>query len=601
MASSIPTTLPGNLHPLDHPNSTTYFGSSNSSFACLFSHQARRRGRPNVPARPMVTTCSAGEDDLLRSLHRLERRDVVLGGLAGLGLNGAASALANPIAPPDLSKCHLATAVDDSETSSKEVECCPPFSDSPVEFAVPSFSQLRLRRAAHLVDPDYISKFELAVKLMKDLPGDDPRNFYQQANVHCAYCNDAYDQVGVADSHENQLHIQVHACWLFLPWHRMYLYFYERILGKLIGDENFAIPFWNWDHPEGMQMPALYTKVKSPLYNPNRNPKHLPPTTLLLDYSGTDPDDADDPKHIRDNLALMHRQMITNAKTPEQFMGARFASGDTPNPGAGSLETSPHNNIHSWSGDPANAFSEDMGNFYSAGRDIMFYGLHANVDRMWDVWTKTLGNKDFTEDDYLNAAFFFYDEEKRLVKVKVSDVVDSEKMGYTYETRELPWRYTRPTRKIFKTADQIKELAAKTTGEFPLVLTSTVSTVVKRPKKARSDKERAAEEEVLVIQDIELASSNFAKFDVFVNAPDTTGLTPSAIEFAGSFSNVPHKKEEGAKGIKPIGTNLRLGLSELLQEIDAEGDETIVVTLVPRKGGEKIKVGSVAIEYITIR
>ena len=30
---------------------------------------------------------------------------------------------------------------------------------------------------------------------------------------------------------------------------RFYLYFHERILGKLIGDDTFALPFWNWTRP----------------------------------------------------------------------------------------------------------------------------------------------------------------------------------------------------------------------------------------------------------------------------------------------------------------------------------------------------------------
>lgn len=64
------------------------------------------------------------------------------------------------------------------------------------------------------------------------------------------YLLGAYHQKGFPD-----VELQVHSSWLFFPFHRWYLYFFERILGKLIDDESFAIPFWNWDAPEGMKMP----------------------------------------------------------------------------------------------------------------------------------------------------------------------------------------------------------------------------------------------------------------------------------------------------------------------------------------------------------
>ena len=77
----------------------------------------------------------------------------------------------------------------------------------------------------------------------------------------------------------------MHFSWLFFPFHRAYLYFFERIAGKLLGDPGFAVPFWSWDVPEGMRMPLQFANASSPLYDQMRNPWHAPPKLVDLDYA----------------------------------------------------------------------------------------------------------------------------------------------------------------------------------------------------------------------------------------------------------------------------------------------------------------------------
>ncbi|PQQ07196.1 polyphenol oxidase chloroplastic-like [Prunus yedoensis var. nudiflora] len=220
-------------------------------------------------------------------------------------------ALANPISPPDLTQCGPA----DLPTGALPTNCCPPSSPKIIDFKLPSPSSLRVRPAAQTVDQAYIEKYSKAIALMKALPDDDPRNFTQQANVHCAYCDGAYDQVGFPD-----LELQIHNCWLFFPFHRYYLYFYERILAKLINDPTFTLPFWNWDAPAGMQLPALYANPDSPLYDELRAATHQPPALLDLEFNGTD-EKVNREAQVNSNLKIMYRQMVSNAKKPLLFFG----------------------------------------------------------------------------------------------------------------------------------------------------------------------------------------------------------------------------------------------------------------------------------------
>ncbi|RLM65182.1 polyphenol oxidase II [Panicum miliaceum] len=125
---------------------------------------------------------------------------------------------------------------------------------------------------------------------------------------------------------------------------------------------------------------------------------------------------------------------------------------------------------------------------------------------------------------------------------------------------------------------------------------SAAATSVARPKVSRSQKEKANEEEVLVVGRIEVADHlRYVKFDVSRCA---AGDGPAAAECAGSLVLTPHviqRKEEGESSVK---TAVKFGITDLLDEIGADGDKTIVVSLVPRCAGDVVTVGGVSVAYV---
>ncbi|KAG6478564.1 hypothetical protein ZIOFF_062007 [Zingiber officinale] len=157
------------------------------------------------------------------------------------------------------------------------------------------------------------------------------------ANVHCAYCHSAYEQIGFPD-----LEIQVHNSWLFLPWHRFYLYFYERILGKLIDNETFTLPFWNWGARalEGIQMPSIYIKKSSSLYDKLRIAWHHPSALVDLDFNRDDPGLPYE-QQVDRNLKIMYHQVISRGKMSFLFMGSPYCAGDKTTDDDRSLEKVP--------------------------------------------------------------------------------------------------------------------------------------------------------------------------------------------------------------------------------------------------------------------
>ncbi|EYU26236.1 hypothetical protein ABFS82_08G199400 [Erythranthe guttata] len=539
-------------------------------------------------------TCKATNNDKnTEPTQKLDRRNLLLGigGVYGgaahlLSADNPPAAFAAPITSPDISKCTTGTNLNTQKPL--DINCCPPQSAEIIDYQLPPVTQMRYRPAAHLAGKEYYAKFEKAVALMKALPADDPRSFMQQANVHCAYCNLTYPQTG-----DPKLKLQIHNCWHFFPWHRWYLYFYERILGNLIGDPTFGLPFWNWDNPAGMVMPERFAVQDSPLFNPRRNQTHLPPTPTDLAYSAKSP--TNPKKIIPNNLTIMYGEMVRNVKKLEDFYGAKYVVGTKPDPGPGSVERGSHTAMHAWVGENT-ASGEDMGNFYSTGRDPLFYSHHTNVDRLWTIWRNQRSGpkqpKDFPDSDWLNADYLFYDENARLVRVKNSDTLENEKMGYVYQEVDLPWLKNRPAARVTKSKVAATTAAPPPETVFPVKLDKVVKVLVSRPKKSRSKKEKESEEELLVIEGIEVDTAKFVKFDVFVNDEDDEAADElDKAEYAGSYSQVPHRNSTTVK------TRIRLGLTELLEDLDVEGDDKILVTLVPKAGGEDITIGGINIIY----
>ncbi|CAK9144949.1 unnamed protein product [Ilex paraguariensis] len=585
-----------------------FFFNTPSTFSlspCQFFPKTPRFLSHEKPKRRTVVSCKAIGGDQNPTTNpqngetspgKFDRRNVLLG-LGGLysasNLVIPPLTFANPVSVPDLSSCSDASL----PAGVTPTNCCPPSATKVIDFELPSSPVMRTRPAAHLVDKEYIAKYSKAIELMKALPEDDPRNFMQQANVHCAYCDSAYEQEGFPEEK-----VDVHFSWIFFPFHRFYLYFFEKILGKLINDPTFALPFWNYDSPDGMTIPTMFTDTNSSLYDPLRDALHQPPTIMDLNYFGPSTETTqNDQQQISYNLTTMYKQMVSCSKNAELFFGQAYRAGDDQPNGAGAIENIPHTPVHIWTGDRNQPNGENMGRFYSAGRDPIFYCHHANVDRLWNIW-KTLGGKrrDPTDKDWLNASFVFYNENAQLVRVKIKDSVDTTKLGYTYQDVPIQWQKAKPTPRNTKVAGKLSKAGVAIAPEippasevFPTVLDRVVKAMVKRPKKKRSKKDKEEEEEVLVVDGIELEKDVYSKFDVFINDDEESECSPDKTEFAGSFAHIPMKLAPGKKR----NLSLRFGITELLEDLGVEDDDSLLVTLLPKAATGLVTIGGVKIEF----
>jgi hypothetical protein len=119
----------------------------------------------------------------------------------------------------------------------------------------------------------YTLGYARAIGTMRERQPDDPTSWSYQAALHGTY------QVP-ADPLWNGCQ---HGSWFFLPWHRMYIWYFEQIVRSAVaesgGPDDWALPYWNYtDGPAGSAVlpPAFRVETlpdggPNPLFVPDGN------------------------------------------------------------------------------------------------------------------------------------------------------------------------------------------------------------------------------------------------------------------------------------------------------------------------------------------
>lgn len=175
-----------------------------------------------------------------------------------------------------------------------------------------------------------------------------------------------------------------HHCWFFLPWHRAYLHFFEKILMKIIvtelkGPTDWALPYWNYT---GGTMPAAFIRPTIPDVTkpPNTKKNHL----HVDERFGPANAGAVFLTTANTNLNCL-RAPIFSDDVVASFGGARLDHHSFQGGGReGTLEVAPHDQVHGAIG-RSGGF---MNGFSTAPLDPIFWLHHCNIDRLWEVWVQ---------------------------------------------------------------------------------------------------------------------------------------------------------------------------------------------------------------------
>lgn len=140
----------------------------------------------------------------------------------------------------------------------------------------------------------------------------------------------------------------------FLPWHRLYLHYFERTLRKASQNSELQLPYWKYDDSltqQGILLPEIFRMSGKSTYDAYRTSNLNKGRNFIL------------PEAISAREAMNFDNFYSFSKM---------------------LEGQPHGAMHCAVGMNCNA--PHMGQVPAAGNDPIFYLHHRNIDRIWQAW-----------------------------------------------------------------------------------------------------------------------------------------------------------------------------------------------------------------------
>jgi len=203
-----------------------------------------------------------------------------------------------------------------------------------------------------------------------------------------------------------------HNSWRFMAWHRFQLYYFERIVARVSGKPDFAMPYWDWnsDRP-----PAAFFDRRSPLFDESRT---INAYSRLSRYLGFEWGDG------------RHASSDFWGRTDNDF-GDFFGSlNPTGAPGqgyAGSAEQYGHNIVHLYAGGR-------MRNLLESPLDPLFWAHHSNVDRQWAMWSEQHAPSEIPREFLAESCTGYVDGDGFLARARTAgECLNTRQMGFTYD------------------------------------------------------------------------------------------------------------------------------------------------------------------------
>ena len=305
----------------------------------------------------------------------------------------------------------------------------------------------------------------------------------------------------------------------FFGWHRMYLYYLERVLRWAAHDDTLRLPYWDYTDPAHVGLPAEFQTTTSTFFDPLRR-AGINNGSTTLNPSSTNVD--------------------TRLPEPDYLT---FEYG---------IEQNVHGYVHCTVGPRCPV--AHMGDVPVAANDPIFYEHHANIDRIWACWQNL--HPTVAPGPWQNQPFEFVDETGTPQTQPVKNFLDSTTLGYVYDNFTNCFRVAPPappTNLTATTDAQLRSMSARARAQAA-VLGGTSAVHVDRPLiKVDINIPRAKLQEwfskgegavptQLVLRDVTAQSPPGVLFDIYIAIKDQPAKEESAKEgrasreFVGTIS-----------------------------------------------------------------
>jgi Common central domain of tyrosinase/Polyphenol oxidase middle domain len=438
---------------------------------------------------------------------------------------------------------------------------------------------LRKNIYSYALGSSELVSLEHGIAVMKARNANDPTSWSYQAAMHGSY---------VTPSLQNWNQCQ-HGTFYFLAWHRMYLYYFERILRKASGDNELILPYWNYS--DNMSQAALPEIFRSPanssnsLYESDRDPAinaggQLDPS--VVDYS-----------------AAMGETIFTGTSSFSDLgFGGLTVSAPVHFGGPhGVLESQPHDQVHV-------SIGGLMSDPNTAAQDPIFWLHHCNIDRLWEKWLRQGGGRvnPTSNTAWMNTIFTFYDEDGKAVTLSGAKILNTvDQLNYRYDDeinyishvpvveREQDTIPPSPPERIsFFAAENVATQGLLTTVNF----TSTKSEEFTKfiPLAIQSLREENTRNPIRVkvlLEGITYDTVPKGLFELYVNLPigeKTNAKSDYYVGNIGLFGFMTHHGEMKGMDTMNLGGSVLLDLTKSISRLQNKNVtmETIKLTIVHR-------------------
>ena len=295
---------------------------------------------------------------------------------------------------------------------------------------------VRMDFAVFVQDAARLGSLWDSIAAMRARPPSDPKSWFFQAAVH-GVTQAAVDEALAADPEVanvdqarfwNQCPHFGQASANFLPWHRAYLHYFERILRDAAGNRDLALPYWNYLEPSQRTFPRPFSDefladgvTLNPLFHPSRDLGFA-----LGVFQLTDP--------VVSVAAPFTETRFFGPTEEEGFAGG---IGDSDAGTQGLIERGVHNLVHFAVGGRVDDAVGAMGRVPTAAFDPIFWVHHATIDKLWVEWMCGAGREwgSLPDDAWFDETpWAFYDETGTVQTPSRRSMLDHAALGYAYDT-----------------------------------------------------------------------------------------------------------------------------------------------------------------------